>query len=81
MIDRQLADFRVITVNVLDIALGLGDARGRCANVVMLGALSMLAPFSALPEGLWLRALRQVTPGTALWDLNYAAFRAGRKLV
>ncbi|HIV66929.1 MAG TPA: 2-oxoacid:acceptor oxidoreductase family protein [Candidatus Mailhella excrementigallinarum] len=81
MIARQLADFRVITVNVLDIALGLGDARGRCANVVMLGALSMLAPFSALPEGLWLRALRQVTPGTALWDLNYAAFRAGRKLV
>ncbi len=80
-IDAYLAGRRVIRVNVLDIALKLGDPSGRCANVVMLGALSTLTPFNALPENIWLAALKQVTPKPALWTLNHAAFGAGRALI
>ncbi|NTW88730.1 MAG: hypothetical protein HGB26_06325, partial [Desulfobulbaceae bacterium] len=61
-------------------ALALGDSTGRIANVVMMGALSQIAPFTAIPEPLWLRALKEVTPGPA-WGGNYQAFLAGRKLL
>ncbi|MBO4312279.1 MAG: 2-oxoacid:acceptor oxidoreductase family protein [Desulfovibrionaceae bacterium] len=80
-VEASLAGFRVIRANVLDIALKLGDASGRCANVVMLGALSTLEPFNALPEGIWLGALQQVTPKPELWKLNHAAFKAGQSMI
>ena len=76
-----LEGYKVIHVNVLDIALKLGDASGRCANVVMLGALSTLPPFNSLPENVWLGALKQVSPKPAIWTLNHAAFKAGTKLM
>lgn len=78
---RALDGFKVIKLDVLDIALGLGDPKGRCANVVMLGVLSGLPPFDRIPEAVWLKALRLVTPKPALWDLNYAAFKAGQALL
>jgi len=80
-IDAYLSGCRVIRVNVLNIALKLGDTSGRCANVVMLGALSTLSPFSAIPETVWLKALCESTPKAALWPLNHAAFCAGRELM
>lgn len=80
-IDAYLAGKNVIELNVLETALKLGDERGRCANVVMLGVLSTLAPFNEIPEGVWLSALHKVTPAKAeLWNMNYAAFMEGRNL-
>lgn len=79
-IDECLAGYNVIKMNVLDTAIRLGDEMGRCANVVMLGLLSSLAPFDQIPEEIWLQAIRKVTAKKELWNLNYAAFREGQKL-
>ena len=79
-LQSQLAGSASIMVDVLDIALKLGDPQGRCANVVMLGVLSTLPPFNALPEALWMQALKNISRKPAAWALNYAAFKAGRTL-
>ncbi|MFV0422061.1 2-oxoacid:acceptor oxidoreductase family protein [Oleidesulfovibrio sp.] len=76
-----LSGYNVVRIDVLKIALALGDERGRCANVVMLGALSKLAPFDAFPVEVWLQALKNVSPKPAIWTLNHAAFLQGRTLV
>lgn len=79
---KQAAEgYHLVEVDVLAKALELGDTTGRIANVVMMGALSQTAPFNQIPEALWLRALKEVTPSTALWAANYNAFIAGRDLI
>ncbi len=80
-IQAALRDYQVLPVDVLGQALDLGDASGRCANVVMMGVLSATAPFSEFPPELWLEALHQVSPRADAWALNYAAFNAGRAQV
>ena len=77
-IAAQLEGYRVVSVDVLSIALNLGDPKGRCANVAMLGVLSTLPPFDVVPEAVWLQALRGISRKPALLDLNHAAFMAGR---
>jgi indolepyruvate ferredoxin oxidoreductase alpha subunit len=79
-IRKATSGFRLVEIDVLEAALGLGDTSGRIANVVMMGTLSTLAPFNVLPEQLWLRALQEVTPAPA-WGGNYLAFLAGCKLL
>lgn len=80
-IKASLSGFDTMTVDVLSIALALGDTTGRSANVVMLGALSALDPFNCIPRETWLAALKNVSPKPAVWDMNYAAFDAGTKRV
>jgi indolepyruvate ferredoxin oxidoreductase, alpha subunit len=70
-----------IEVDVLGSAQAMGDITGRTGNVVMLGALSRVAPFDTIPETLWLKALKSVSPKAELWAANYHAFEAGRKLL
>ena len=78
---QHLEGFEMIRVNVLKTSIELGDNSGRSANVVMLGALSGLPPFNVIPKGIWLNALKHVSPKPAIWDSNYAAFNAGIRLV
>lgn len=80
-IKADLTDYDVVIVDVLKAALELGDATGRSANVVMMGALSTLAPFNGFPEALWFQALKNVSPKPAIWTANHAAFNAGRALL
>jgi indolepyruvate ferredoxin oxidoreductase alpha subunit len=75
-----LANYNVVEVDVLKEALALGDESGRSANVVMMGALSTLAPFSDFPREIWLQAIKNVSPNPAIWNANYAAFSAGQKI-
>jgi len=77
---EALGGYKVIDVDVLGTALGLGDPTGRSANVVMIGVLSTLAPFDSFPNEYWLQALKNVSPKPAIWQANYAAFLAGREL-
>ncbi len=83
--DKQIQDvltsYKIVEVDVLAEALALGDSSGRSANVVMMGALSRLAPFGDFPEELWLQALKNVSPKPAIWSANYAAFNAGKELI
>ena len=76
-INRNLKDYKVITLDVVKQAIALGDSTGRSANVVMLGALSAVEPFNGIPRELWLQAVKNVSPKPAIWDGNYAAFMAG----
>jgi indolepyruvate ferredoxin oxidoreductase alpha subunit len=79
---RHMAEgYQLVEIDVLGKALEIGDTTGRIANVVMMGALSRLAPFDQIPEAIWLRALKDVTPSAALWGGNYKAFITGRKLI
>ena len=80
-IRKALGDYDVMEVDVLGKALGLGDSTGRIANVIMIGALSRIAPFDIFPEDLWLQALKNVNPHPAIWSANYAAFNTGREIV
>jgi indolepyruvate ferredoxin oxidoreductase alpha subunit len=73
--------YTLIEVDILAKALEIGDASGRIANVVMMGALSTIAPFDCIPESLWLQALKDVTPSPQLWGANYQAFVQGRKML
>ncbi|MCG8565959.1 MAG: 2-oxoacid:acceptor oxidoreductase family protein [Desulfobacterales bacterium] len=77
---QALEGYELKTVDVLETAIELGDASGRSANVVMLGALSTLPPMAAIPMEIWLNALKNVSPKPAIWNANYAAFMAGRDL-
>ncbi len=77
---QALGGYKVIDVDVLGTALGLGDPTGRSANVVMIGVLSTVAPFDSFPEAYWLQALKNVSPKPGIWQANHAAFLAGRKL-
>jgi indolepyruvate ferredoxin oxidoreductase alpha subunit len=77
----MLTGYKVIEADLLETSSQLGDASGRAANVIMLGLLSMLAPFNRMPEALWLSALRSVNPQPAVFAANQVAFRAGRKLL
>lgn len=77
---QALTGYKVIDVDVLGTALGLGDPTGRSANVVMIGVLSTLAPLDSFPVEYWLQALKNVSPKPAVWQANYAAFLAGQKL-
>ncbi len=80
-IKELAAGYEVLEVDVLAKALAIGDTTGRIANVVMLGTLSRVAPFNAIPDTLWLKALKEVSPTAGLWAANYQAFEAGRRLL
>ena len=79
---RELTDkYNFISVDVLGKALEIGDSTGRIANVVMMGALSKIAPLNVFPMELWFKALQSVTPHPKLWAANYAAFEAGQDMI
>jgi len=80
-IKEEFSDYNVIVVDVLQQALDLGDSAGRCANVVMMGAMSKIAPFDVFPDEFWYMALKGVSPKPAIWNTNYAAFQAGSNLL
>ncbi len=77
----SLEGYKVLQLDVLAEAIKMGDAGGRSANVVMIGALSTLSPFNTFPVEYWLQALRNVSPKPEMWNANYAAFSNGRKLI
>jgi indolepyruvate ferredoxin oxidoreductase alpha subunit len=78
---ESLEGFKVVEVDVLQRAIDLGDETGRSANVVMIGALSTLAPFSYFPVEYWLQALKNVSPKDSVWAANHAAFNSGREMM
>jgi indolepyruvate ferredoxin oxidoreductase alpha subunit len=80
-ISEATKGFNIIEVDVLGTALKNGDFSGRSANVVMMGALSKTPAFAAIPEALWLQAVKNVSPTPAIWAANYKAFTEGQTLI
>ncbi len=79
-IRQVLSDYRLIEIDALETARGYGDTTGKTANVVVLGLLSTIAPFDAIPEEIWLAALMVVSQNDAVKAANQIAFAAGRAL-
>jgi indolepyruvate ferredoxin oxidoreductase alpha subunit len=80
-IAKAIGGRNLLQIDVLAKALAMGDTSGRVANVVMLGALSQVTPFSRLPLNLWLQAIKNMSPATQIWAMNYRAFQEGRALM
>ena len=64
--------YEVISINAREIGRSVGNIK--TANIVLLGELSKLLPFS---EETWLKVIGEKVP-TKTKDVNFAAFKAGR---
>jgi indolepyruvate ferredoxin oxidoreductase alpha subunit len=80
-IEEALAEYNVVKIDANKVAFELGDKLGRSANVVVLGLLSTIKPFSLIPEGIWLDTLMSVTTNTLIRSANIQAFKEGRKVL
>ncbi len=69
----------LITIDANEIAHRIGDKAGRSANAVVLGLLSTIKPFNAIPLGIWVSALMAVSRKDLEKSLNYKALKAGRE--
>jgi indolepyruvate ferredoxin oxidoreductase alpha subunit len=78
-IKEMLKDYHVITIDANEIASGIGDKAGRSANAVVLGSLSTIEPFNAIPLETWVSALMAVSWKDVEKSLNYKALKAGRE--
>ena len=77
-IRKALSAYKVIETDVIETVAKIGDKSGKTANIAMLGLLSSIEPFSAIPKEIWLKALMKLSPTDAAKAANYAAFNAGR---
>ena len=68
----------LITIDANNIAHRIGDKAGRSANAVVLGLLSTIEPFNAIPLETWMSALMAVSREDLEKSLNYKALKAGR---
>jgi indolepyruvate ferredoxin oxidoreductase, alpha subunit len=71
-------EVNVVELDALAEARAIGDQQGRTANVVALGVLSTVPPFSSIPLGAWQQAILNVSPGEPARRANLAAFLRGR---
>ncbi len=79
-IQQVMMGRRVVSFDALAEARSLGDAHGRSSNVVALGVLSTVLPFSKIPAGMWTQALTRVSPKPQVAKANLAAFERGRQI-
>jgi len=74
----ELKDYKVISIDANKIAYNLGDLTAKTANVVVLGLLSKIEPFNAIPSEVWLSAIMAISPNDAVKAANKMSFEAGR---
>jgi len=79
-IENLLVNYNVIKLDATKIAIEHGDKTAKTANVIILGLLSTLAPFNAIPYQTWLAALMAVSPTDTIKIANKTAFDVGRKI-
>jgi indolepyruvate ferredoxin oxidoreductase alpha subunit len=75
----SMGNYYLITIDANEIAAGIGDKAGRSANAVVLGLLSTIEPFNAIPLETWVSALMAVSREDLEKSLNYKALKAGRE--
>ena len=79
-IESILAEYKVVKIDANKMAYEIGDKFGRTANVVVLGLLSTIEPFSRIPKAVWLNAIYSVSPNDNIRAVNGRAFEKGRVL-
>ena len=80
-IRELLGDKNVVEIDALAEAKAIGDELGWSSNVVALGALSRIEPFSRIPMSLWTEAILALSPVEVMKRGNVASFIRGREAV
>ncbi len=78
---KALDDYKVIQIDANELADELGDEVGRTANVVVLGLLSAIEPFSQIPDEIWQNTILSLSPSDHWKAMNIAAYNKGRDFV
>jgi indolepyruvate ferredoxin oxidoreductase alpha subunit len=78
---KALDDYKVIQVDANELADELGDEVGRTANVVVLGLLSAIEPFSQIPDEIWQNTILSLSPSDHWKAMNIAAYNKGRDFI
>jgi indolepyruvate ferredoxin oxidoreductase alpha subunit len=78
-IRKKIENYNVIEIDAVKVAQSFGDMSGKSANVVVLGLLSRLDPFNKIPEGIWMKALMNLSPNDNIKQANSIAFKEGRE--
>jgi indolepyruvate ferredoxin oxidoreductase alpha subunit len=81
VIVKALKNYKVLQFDANGLAMELGDEIGRTANVVVLGLLSVIAPFSQIPDEIWQNAIHSLSPNDHWKAVNIAAYNKGRDSV
>ncbi len=80
-IRNNLEGYKVINRDLYKAAEEIGDKKGRAANVIALGLLSVIEPFSQIPVGIWVNSIISISPNDFAKSANYIAFTKGRSLI
>ncbi|MDP7484006.1 MAG: 2-oxoacid:acceptor oxidoreductase family protein [Candidatus Marinimicrobia bacterium] len=78
---QALGDYKVIQIDANELAEELGDEVGRTANVVVLGLLSAIEPFSQIPDEIWQNTILSLSPSDHWKAMNITAYNKGRDFV
>ena len=77
-IDAILEGYKLIRIDAESVAKSFGDEQGRTSNVIVLGMLSTIDPFDKIPTGVWVNALKKLSPNENIFKANITAFNGGR---
>jgi indolepyruvate ferredoxin oxidoreductase alpha subunit len=79
-IQNVLDQYKIINVNAHQIALDMNDRSGISTNVIIIGLLSMINPFSKIPTEIWQSAILELSPNDLIKSMNLSAYLKGREL-
>jgi indolepyruvate ferredoxin oxidoreductase alpha subunit len=77
-IDAILEGYKLIRIDAESVAKSFGDEQGKTSNVIVLGLLSTIEPFDKIPAGVWVNALKKLSPDENIFKANITAFNGGR---
>ena len=80
-IKKVLNQYKIININANQIALDMNDKSGISTNVIIIGLLSMIDPFSKIPTEIWQSAILELSPNDFFKSMNLSAYFRGRELL
>ncbi len=80
-IKKVLNQYKIININANQIALDMNDKSGISTNVIIIGLLSMIDPFSKIPTEIWQSAILELSPNDFIKSINLSAYFRGRELL
>ncbi|MDP6033941.1 MAG: 2-oxoacid:acceptor oxidoreductase family protein, partial [Candidatus Marinimicrobia bacterium] len=79
-IQNVLDQYKIINVNAHQIALDMNDSSGISTNVIIIGLLSKINPFSQIPNEIWQEAILELSPNDLIKTINLSGYNQGRTL-
>ena len=79
-IQDALSNFNIIHINAHQIAIDMNDSSGISTNVIIIGLLSKINPFSQIPSEIWQEAILELSPNDLIKTINLSGYSQGRTL-